>query len=91
MARLGGYLTRLLVAFCVMHELAAPQRAALETVTGTIWWRTVRAAIRSGAPGVLQAYRTQPVLTAGFRPARVDEVMSMLVGAVRRTNDRLRF
>jgi hypothetical protein len=79
------YLTRLLAAFCVVHELAAPQRAELENVTGEIWWRAVRAAMRSGTPGLLQAYRAQPALAAGFRPTRVDEAMSTLVGLARRT------
>jgi glycosyltransferase involved in cell wall biosynthesis len=90
LARLGLYLTRLLAAFCAVEGLAAPQRAELEAVTGTIWWRTVRAAMRSGAPSLLQAYRAQPALAAGFRPARVDEAMSMLVGLARGAIRRLR-
>jgi hypothetical protein len=85
LARLGGYLTRLLAAFCAAHGIDAPQRAALATVTGTIWWRIVRAAARSGAPGMLQAYGTQPGLAAAFRPRRADLAVSALIGLARGT------
>jgi hypothetical protein len=85
LVRLGGYLTRLLAAFCGTHRLAAPQRTELEAVTGTIWWRCVRAAMRSGAPGLLLAYRAQPALAAAFRPAHVDVAISALIGLARGT------
>ncbi len=88
--RLGGYLSRLLAAFCVLQEVAAPQRADIEAATVGIWWRTARAAIRSGAPGLLQAYRAQSFLTAGFRPPRIDEAISTVVGLLRRRSYRLR-
>ncbi len=84
LARLGSYLTRLLAAFFLAQDLDARQRAELATVTGTIWWRTVRAAARSGAPGLLQAYRAQPGLAAAFRPRRADVTASALVGLARR-------
>ena len=85
LARLGSYLTRLLAAFGGAHGLAAPHRAELAAVTGTIWWRCVRAAMRSGAPGLLLAYRAQPALAAAFRPAHVDVAISALVGLARGT------
>ena len=90
LARLGSYLTRLFAAFCQVQELDARQRAGLAAVTGTIWWRTVRAAARSGAPGLLQAYRAQPALAAAFRPSRTDLAMSALVGLARGTRYRSR-
>jgi hypothetical protein len=52
-------------------------------VTGTIWWRCVRAAARSGAPGLLGQYRAQSALSAAFRPSRVDLALSALVGLAR--------
>ncbi len=85
LTRLGGYLTRLLAAFCAAHGIDAPERAQLEVVTGTIWWRTVRAAVRAGAPGLLRAYRTQPALAAAFRPSQVDIALSAVMGLVRGT------
>jgi glycosyltransferase involved in cell wall biosynthesis len=84
LARLGVCLTRLLTAFCVARAPDAPQRAALESVTGTIWWRTVRAAVRSGTPGALLAYRGQLTFAETFRPRRFDVAMSALVGLARR-------
>jgi len=90
LARLGGYLTRLLAAFCEAHGLSARQRAELEAVTGMIWWRSVRGAVRSGAPGLLHAYRAQPALAAAFPPARIDVAISALVGVARGALYRLR-
>ena len=90
LARLGGYLTRLLAAFCAVHGIDAPRRAQLEAVTGTIWWRSVRAAMRSGAPRLLRAYRAQPAMAAAFRPSHVDVALSALVGLARGTRCRLR-
>jgi glycosyltransferase involved in cell wall biosynthesis len=90
LAWLGLYLSRLLAAFCAVHELGARQRTALESVTGTIWWRIVRAAMRSGAPGLLRRYRAQPALAAAFQPRHVDVVISTLVGIARAAMYRLR-
>jgi glycosyltransferase involved in cell wall biosynthesis len=91
LARLGLYLTRLLEAFCAVLVLAAPQRAELENVTGAIWWRAVRSAVRSGSPGLLQTYRAQPELAAWFRPTCLDEAISTLVGLARCAIDRQDF
>jgi glycosyltransferase involved in cell wall biosynthesis len=83
LARLGGYLTRLLVGFGTAPGIDAQQRATLASVTGTIWWRCVRAAARSGVPGLLGQYRAQSALSAAFRPSRVDLALSALVGLAR--------
>ena len=83
LARLGSYLTRLLVGICAAPGIDASQRAALESVTGTIWWRCVRAAVRTGVPGLVGQYRAQSVLSAAFRPSRVDLAVSALVGLAR--------
>jgi glycosyltransferase involved in cell wall biosynthesis len=90
LARLGGYLTRLLVGFGTAPGIDAQQRATLVSVTGTIWWRCVRAAARSGAPGLLGQYRAQSALSAAFRPSRVDRALSALVGLARSTMHRSR-
>ncbi len=84
LARLGDYLTRLLAGFGAAHAIGARGLAALEAVTGAIWWRTARAAIRSGAPGLLPQYRAQPRLVAAFQPPPGDVMRSVAVGAVRR-------
>ena len=84
LARLGGYLTRLLAGFGAAHAIDARGLAALEAVTGAIWWRTARAAIRSGVPGLLRQYRGQPGLAAAFQPVPGDMVRAMAVGAARR-------
>jgi glycosyltransferase involved in cell wall biosynthesis len=83
LGRLGLYLARLLAGFCAAHGVDAGQRAELEAVTGTIWWRCVRAAGRAGAPRLLRAYRAQPGLAAAFRPSHVDVAISALVGLAR--------
>ena len=90
LARLGGYLTRLLMGFGAAPGIDAQQRATLESVTGTIWWRCVRAAARSGVPGLLGQYRAQSALSAAFRPSRVDRALSALVGLARSTMHRSR-
>jgi glycosyltransferase involved in cell wall biosynthesis len=83
LARLGGYLTRLLAGFCAARGIDRRRQVELETETGTIWWRCVRAAVRSGAPGLLRVYRGQRVLADGFRPTRADVAMSVLAGLAR--------
>jgi hypothetical protein len=85
LARLGGYLTRLLAAFCAAQGLNARQQAELASVTGTIWWRSVRAAMRAGAQDLLRTYRAQAALAAAFRPSHLDVAISALVGLARRT------
>jgi glycosyltransferase involved in cell wall biosynthesis len=90
LARLGSCLTRLLAAFCAVHGIDARQQTELYAVTGTIWWRSVRAAMRSGAPRLLPAYRAQPALASAFRPSHVDVAISALVGLARGTRYRLR-
>jgi GT2 family glycosyltransferase len=83
LARLGSYLTRLIVGFCAAHGIDASQRARLESVTGASWWRCVRAAARSGVPGRLREYRAQSALSAAFRPSHLDLALSALVGLAR--------
>jgi glycosyltransferase involved in cell wall biosynthesis len=90
LARLGAHLAHLLATFCAANELNARQRAKLAAVTGTIWWRIVRAAARSGAPGLLRAYRAQPGLADSFQPRRADLAVSALVGLARSTMYRRR-
>jgi GT2 family glycosyltransferase len=83
LARLGGYLSRLLTGFCTARGIAAQQRAELGAVSGMIWWQCARAAVRAGAPGLLRDYLRQRVLTEGFRPSRTDVAMSVVVGLAR--------
>lgn len=82
--RLGVYLSRLLVAFCTRNEIKTRQRAILQTLTGMIWWRTVRAAVRAGAPSLVTQYRACPELAAAFRPPRFAAITATLVGALRK-------
>jgi GT2 family glycosyltransferase len=90
LARLGSYLSRLLEAFGAAQAIDAAQRATLASVTGTIWWRCVRAAMRSGMPGLRGQYGAQPALSAAFRPSQVDQALSALVGLARGTLHRSR-
>ncbi len=90
LSRLGRYLTRLLVAFCAAHGIETLQRAKLESVTGAIWWRCVRAVVRSGVPGLLGQYRAQSALSVAFRPSNVDRALSALLGVARSTMHRPR-
>lgn len=83
LTRLGGYLARLLTRFCAARCIADQHRAELEAATRTIWWQCVRAAVRSGAPGLLQVYHRQRLLTEGVRPSRTDVAMAVLVGLAR--------
>jgi GT2 family glycosyltransferase len=84
LGRLGLYLTRLLAGFCALHGIDARQRAALAHVTGTIWWRCVRAAGRAGAPSLLGHYRLCPDLAAAFQPCVFDRIATALIGSVRK-------
>ena len=83
LARLGRYLARLLAHFSRRHQLQADQSAKLMEVTGMIWWRTVRATVRSGRPTLLKAYRAESALTSAFQPPRADIWMSTVMGFVR--------
>ena len=83
LARLGGYLARLLAEFSITHAFLPEQRARLLEITGMIWWRIARAAIRSGKPGLVRIYRQQPLLATAFRPRRTDIGLSLLVGLAR--------
>ena len=82
--RLGAYLTRLLVSFCKRNKFDAPERAALQMVTGMIWWRTVRAAARAGTPSLVARYRACPDLAAAFTPPAFAAFGAMVVGTLRK-------
>jgi glycosyltransferase involved in cell wall biosynthesis len=83
LVRLGGYLTRLLEAFCAGQRVDARARQELAMMAGMIWWRCVRAAVRSGAPRLLGIYRGAAPLARGFRPGWAAMGMSVVVGAAR--------
>jgi GT2 family glycosyltransferase len=80
---LGAGLARLLAAFADARSLDAAQWARLARVTGEIWWRAVRAAVRSGSPALLTRYAACPSLAQAFRPPPLDQLATALVGGVR--------
>jgi Glycosyl transferase family 2 len=84
LGQIGRYLARLLGAFCALHGIDAQQRSALTRVTGTIWWRCVRAAARVGAPALLACYHRCPDLAAAYRPSAVDRIATALIGGMRK-------
>jgi len=81
--QLGCCLERLLDGFCAAHCGASADRQRIRAVGGEIWWRTVRASVRAGAPGLLGQYRRRPGLAADFRPPPVDQMASLAIGVVR--------
>jgi len=83
LARLGSYLERLLECFTAANTLAPEDRARVAAAAGEGWWNAVRASVRTGAPAMARAYRSHPLLAAGFRPAALDQVVSIAVGGAR--------
>jgi glycosyltransferase involved in cell wall biosynthesis len=81
--RIGVILERLLQGFCRTHALSATDRARIAALAGEAWWRTARAGIRSGAPGMMRNYRSRKLLNSDFRPGFVDAAASVAIGAVR--------
>ena len=81
--RLGGFLKRLLSAFCAPDGPghAAPDRIAV--LAGETWWRTVRSATRGGAPWLIGRYGAYQPLSAAFRPPPSDRFVSFTAGVVR--------
>jgi len=81
--RLGAYLERLLQCFMAAHALAPDDRARVVAAAGEGWWNTVRAAVRAGGPSLARAFRSRPLLAAGFRPPALDRAVSIAVGGAR--------
>lgn len=81
--RLGSYLERLLQSFIAANALAPEDRSLVVAAAGEGWWNTVRAAVRAGVPALARAYRSRPLLAAGFRPPALDRVVSIAVGGAR--------
>jgi GT2 family glycosyltransferase len=83
LAGLGSVLERLQAAFCAATRPDPALRAAIAAHTALVWWRTARAAVRSGSPASLRCWREAVGLRAGFRPAAYDVAVSLAVGTVR--------
>jgi len=83
LARLGSYLERLLQCFTAANALAPDDRTRVAAAAGEGWWNAVRASVRTGAPALARAYRSYPLLAAGFRPPALDQVVSIAVGGAR--------
>ncbi len=81
--RLGACLETLLDAFCRTHGLTGAARTRIAGLAGQAWWAAVRAAVRSGAPGLLRCHGRARVLAAVFRPSLADQASSAAIGAVR--------
>lgn len=80
--RLGACLETLLDGFCRAHRVTGAARTRIARLAGRAWWSAVRAAVRSGAPGLLRCHRRAPTLAAAFRPSLVDRASSAAIGAV---------
>jgi len=81
--RLAVYIERLLDGFCTDCCGTPAERQRIRAVGGDIWWRTVRASVRTGAPGLLGQYRRHAALAGAFRPSPVDLAASLAIGALR--------
>jgi glycosyltransferase involved in cell wall biosynthesis len=81
LARLRDMLARLLAGFCAGLPLAS--RAEVEAATAWLWWRVVRAAVRSGNPALIRLRARQPGLRRGFRPGMMDLAASLGIGLLR--------
>ena len=83
LARLGHVLERVRDGYCAA-TLPDPQtRARIEAHAARTWWLAARAAIRSGTPAALLAWRAAKTLRVGFRPAATDLAASLAIGVVR--------
>ncbi|HEX5326031.1 MAG TPA: glycosyltransferase [Acetobacteraceae bacterium] len=81
--RLGKYLERLLDGFVAAHAVDRDDRELVTALAGEGWWKTVRAAVRAGHPGLIGGFRARAGLAAGFRPRAADRTVSVAVGAAR--------
>jgi GT2 family glycosyltransferase len=83
LGQLGTLLQDLLGSFCRVYQAGAADHATLAQITARTWWRTVRAAVRAGAPRALFVYRRPKDLAEAFRPARRDVATSVAIGCLR--------
>ena len=86
--RLGQVMESLLGRFLDDRGLSEVDRTAVSRLAGGAWWRCVRAAARSGSPGLMWEYGRARSLAARYRPGWGDVVVSVGVGMVRRTFSR---
>ncbi len=82
LARLGGLLDRLVIAFTA--NLPARDRTAIADYSGHLWWRLVRASLRAGRLPLFGGAFERPKVSACGRMGRLDIVLSAFVGLFRR-------
>lgn len=83
LARLGGWLERLLADFCARHALAPAERALVATHAAGLWWRVVRSAMRAGQPLAIRQARAWPGLCQDQGPGLADRLGSFGIGLLR--------
>jgi hypothetical protein len=87
LARLGGWLERLLAGFCARHAPAPAERAMVAEHAAGLWWRVVRSAMRAGQPLAIRQARAWPGLCRsqgkGQAPALTDRLGSFGIGLLR--------
>jgi hypothetical protein len=64
-------------------ERLLADRGRIAALAAETWWRTVRGAVRSGAPWLLRRRGARPPLCAGFAPSPSDLLVSAAIGSCR--------
>ncbi|MBO1073271.1 glycosyltransferase family 2 protein [Roseomonas marmotae] len=82
--RLGAVLERMLEGFCAAHAPDPADRLQIEAHASRVWWRVIRAGLRSGHPAFLRRLGSRPALRQGFRPSPGDILASLAIGLARR-------
>lgn len=82
LARLGVLLERLIRGLVAENHLDGSQEDRLITHVGTIWWRTVQSALRSGALGAVAANHRRFHWAERTRPPLAQLMRSSLSGAI---------
>ncbi len=83
LVRIGEIVETLFAGFCAVHHPSAEDRDRLAASVGRLWWRVVRAAVRSGGPGLVRVHRRMAMLAGFHRPGVADVMMSVGVGVIR--------
>lgn len=80
--RIGNVLERLLDGYCTQQNLSQTDRGRVAALAAEAWWRTVRAAVRSGAPSMILAW-PRPAFASAHRPKPADAAVSLGAGLIR--------
>jgi GT2 family glycosyltransferase len=81
--QLAHTLQRLLAGFCATYRPDHAEEMRIRRHAARIWWQAVRAAVRSGHPGLAGRFGRAHALSDHFAPPLADAAVSVAIGSLR--------